>query len=362
SPEAWRKLATATDTICILMGMWRIEPITAAIIEGGRDPSTPAAVIHWGARPEQRVVTATLATIAERSRAAGLTNPAVILIGDVVRLRDELRWYDARPLFGKRILLGRAAPQARATAQAVRERAAEPLLVPLIEISDPPDPARLERAAGELGTYDWVLFTSSNGVERLFAVLARSGRDARAFGAARVGAIGPKTAEALAREGIKADLLADEFVGEALAQQVIAAGAGRVLLVRALSAREALPDALRDAGASVDVIAAYQTLPASTASADELRDLLGAGSVDVVLFTSSSTVNQACDALGDRASELLAGVTLASIGPITTRTALERGLRVDVTARTYTVEGLLDALEEHFAAGNPPPGSVASKP
>ncbi len=350
SPEAWRKLATATDTICILMGMWRIEPITQAIVDGGRDPNTPAAVIQWGARPQQRVVTATLGTIAAQSKLAGLTNPAVIVIGDVVRLRDELRWYDSRPLFGKRILVPRTPEQGEVTARALRERGAEPLLVPAIELADPPDRAPLVAAAGALGDYDWVLFTSSNGVERLFAVLDESARDARAFGAAKVAAIGPKTAESLSRRGLRADLVADEFVGEALARQVLAAGAKRVLLLRALRARDALPNALRAAGAAVDVVAAYQTVPAAAVRSGELRRLFEQRELDVALFTSSSTVTNVCEALGDEARELLAGVTVASIGPITSATAAELGVRVDVTARTYTVEGVLDALEEHFVA------------
>lgn len=350
SPEAWRKLATATDTICILMGMWRIEPITRAIIEGGRDPESPAAVIQWGARPAQRVVTATLATVAERARAEGLTNPAVIVVGDVVRLRELLRWYDTQPLFGKRVLLPRPVEQSRATAEAVRERGAEPVTAPAIAIDDPPDVAAFEAALGKLGAYDWVLFTSANGVERAFAGLTRGARDARAFGAARVGAIGPKTAEALRRHGIRADLVADEFVGEDLARAVLEQGARRVLLLRALKAREALPEALRAAGVDVDVVAAYQTVASPDAASGRLRALIERREVDVVLFTSSSTVEQLCGALGDAAAQLLAGVTVASIGPITSQTALERGLRVDVTARTYTVAGVLDALEEYYQA------------
>ncbi|HVJ18840.1 MAG TPA: uroporphyrinogen-III C-methyltransferase [Polyangiaceae bacterium] len=348
SPEAWRKLATATDTICILMGMWRLEPITRAIIEGGRDPETPAAVIQWGARPAQRVVTATLATLAERVRAEQLTNPAIIVVGDVVRLREELRWYDVRPLFGKRMLLPRALEQSRATAQAVRERGAEPVIAPAIAIDDPPDVARFEAALGALADYDWVLFTSANGVERAFAGLARLGRDARAFGKALIGAIGPKTAEALVHHGIKADLVANEYVGEELARAVIERGARRVLVLRALKAREALPDALRQAGSEVDVVAAYQTVPSPEAASGRLRALVEAGEVDVALFTSSSTVENLCDALGAGAADVLKKVTVASIGPITTKTALERGLRVDVTATTYTVAGVLDALEQHF--------------
>jgi uroporphyrinogen III methyltransferase/synthase len=350
SPEAWKKLATATDTICVLMGMRRIEEITGAIIEGGRAGTTPAAVIQWGARPEQRVLVSTLEHIAAETRAAGLTNPAVILIGDVVTLREEIRWFDTQPLFGKRLLLPRPQVQARGSAGAIRARGAEPVVFPVIEIVDPPDPERLARAARELGTYDWVLFTSANGVERLFSALDALELDARAFGGARIGVIGPKTAESLRQRGLRPDVVADEFVGEGLARAVLARGAGRrVLLARALEARDTLPELLRRAGAEVDVVPAYRTRAVDGERGRALAELIETGKVDVLLFTSSSTVDSVVSLLGERARELLTRVTLASIGPITSRTLSVHGLHAQVTAERYTVEGLLDALEHHFA-------------
>jgi uroporphyrinogen III methyltransferase/synthase len=350
SPESWKKLATATDTICVLMGMRRISEITQAIIAGGRAPSTPAAVIHWGARPEQRVVTAPLSDIAEVSRQAGLTNPAIILIGEVVTLRQKLGWYDSRPLSGKSIVIPRAAEQARDTAAAVRERGAAAVALPMIEITDPPDAARFARAVAELGSYDWVLLTSSNGVERLRLELERTRRDARAFGGAKVGAIGPKTAQALSRLGIVADVVAQEFVGEGLASAVLAQSQPRrVLLLRALVARDALPDALRAAGAEVDVVAAYQTR-SLTSSGAELAERIQSGHADAILFTSSSTVTATLEALGARGKELLSRITLGSIGPITTRSLESVGLQPGVQASVYTIDGLLDALEAHFSS------------
>lgn len=349
SPEAWKKLATATDTICVLMGMRRIEAIAQAVIDGGRSPDTPAAVIQWGARPEQHVVSATLGTIAAEARAAGAKNPAVIVIGDVVRLRDELRWYDSRPLFGKRILVPRPIAQAKATAGAIRERAAEPVVFPVIELCDPPDTAPLERAARELGSYDWVLFTSANGVDRFFAALSRQGRDARAFAQAKIGVIGPKTARSLERYGLSADLVAEEYIGEGLARAIRErGGARRVLIPRALVARDTLPAMLREEGAEVDVVPAYETRPIDAARAAELVRRFEQGDIDVAIFTSSSTVTSLFAILGDRAAELLGRVTVGSIGPVTSKTAEGLGLRVDVTATEYTVAGLLDALERHF--------------
>jgi uroporphyrinogen III methyltransferase/synthase len=335
SPGSWLKLSTATDTICILMGMRRIEEIMVAIIAGGRSPDTEAAVIQWAARPEQHVVTGTVATIATRARAENVANPAVIIVGDVVSLRERLRWFDNRPLFGRSLLVPRPAEQGRTTAAAIRARGANPVLLPAIEIRDPADMAPLAKAVAELGAYDWVLFTSANGVERFLSALKRAGRDARAFANAKIGVIGPKTAATLSTFGLTADTIADEFIGEGLARAVLARGTPkRVLLARALVARDTLPEMLRAAGAEVDVV--------------PLRGHFERAELDVALFTSSSTVGAVVAALGPSARELLASVTVASIGPITSRTLAEHGVAVDVVATTFTVDGLLDALEAHF--------------
>jgi uroporphyrinogen III methyltransferase/synthase len=352
SPASWRKLATATDTICVLMGMRRLEAILEAIVEGGRVPSTPVAVIQWGTRPSQRVVTGTLADVAPKARAAGLTNPAIVVVGEVVRLREELRWFDTGPLFGKRMLVPRPVEQAARTARAIRDRGAEPVIIPLIEIHPPPDRARLLAAARDAGSYDWVLFTSANGVERFFAALREIGLDARAFRAARIAVIGPRTADALERFGLRADLIAKEYVGEALARDLLQTGVPRrVLLARALVARDALPTLLREQGTHVDVVPAYETRPAPAA---ELLETFASGGVDIVLLTSSSTVSSLAAALGESAAERLSHVCVASIGPVTTETARQLGIRVDVAATTHTVAGLLDALEVHFGAKSLP--------
>ncbi|HEX7671314.1 MAG TPA: uroporphyrinogen-III C-methyltransferase, partial [Polyangiaceae bacterium] len=348
--DAWKRLATATDTICVLMGMRRVEEICTAIVAGGRDPSTPAAVVQWAARPEQRVLVSTLGELAAAVRREGYTNPAVIIVGEVVRLREKLRWYDTRPLFGKRILVPRPPGQAKDTAAAIRDRGAEPLLFPAIEICDPPDPEPLRRVLPGLGSYDWVLFTSANGVDRFFAALDRAGRDARALGASRVGVIGPGTKAALGRHGIRADAMATEFVGEGLARTILERGAKRVLILRALVARDALPELLRQSGVETVVVPVYETRRASQDKAIALRTLFREGSIDAVLFTSSSTVESVVGLLGEDAASLLSRVTVASIGPVTTETARSSGLTVGVEAMEYTVNGLLDALERHVLA------------
>ena len=349
SPESWLKLSTATDTICILMGMRRIEEIMAAIIAGGRNPNTGAAVIQWAARPEQHVVTGTVANIATRARAENVANPAVIVVGDVVSLRTQLRWFDSRPLFGKSLLVPRPAEQGRVTAAAIRARGANPLLLPAIEITEPEDPAPLAVALLSLRSFDWVLFTSANGVERFMGALKRHGLDARAFANAKIGVIGPKTAAALASFGLYADAIAEEFVGEGLARAVLSQGMPkRVLLARALVARDALPDLLSAAGAEVTVVPVYRTVTADAGAA--LRRHFEQAEIQIALFTSSSTVNAVVEALGPAAPKILARITVASIGPVTTQTLSEHGVKVDLTATRFTVDGLLDALESHFAS------------
>jgi uroporphyrinogen III methyltransferase/synthase len=355
----WSKLATATQTLCVIMGMKRLAEITTALMAHGRDPGTPAVVIQWGTWPRQRVLEGTVADIATRAAAEGIANPAVVVIGEVGRLRQRMRWFDQLPLFGKRILVTRPEHQAEDTARAIRQRGAEPVVVPAIEIVPPPDVEAFERHLDNLGLYDVVAFTSANGVERAMDALRAKRRDARAFGRAMVAAIGPGTESALLRRGVTADVVATEFRGEGLATSILAALAkrnqatGKVLLLRALVAREALPSLLRAAGLEVDVVPAYQTRPAPRATLEALASDLEAGKIDVVTFTSSSTVRELVLALGSRARDLLSKSIVAAIGPVTADTAREHGLTVYVAADEYTVAGLLDALERHFAGARP---------
>lgn len=359
SDGAWLHIATATDTLCILMGMRRLSQICDALIRGGRAPHTPAAVIMWGARPAQRVCRATLGDLPQAVRAAGLTNPAVIVVGDVVALRDQLNWFEQKPLFGRSMLVPRPAHQARDTAREIRERGGEAVVYPVIEIHPPPEPERLSQAASAVHEYDWVLFTSANGVDAFFAALNEQGLDARRLAQCRVGVIGPRTSKALEAYGIRADLMAPEFIGEGLAQAVQAAGGGRsVLLPRALQAREELPTLLREAGFHVDVVPAYQTNAIGSEKALGLRRLFEERQVDTVLFTSSSMVESTLRALssGELSSDepspdarrYFEQVTVASIGPITSATARRLGIRVDVEATVYTIPGLLDTLASHL--------------
>ncbi|WP_437570678.1 uroporphyrinogen-III C-methyltransferase [Sorangium sp. So ce542] len=366
----WSELASVRGTICVLMGMQALDAVVAGLMgPGRRDPATPAAAIQWGTRADQRVVSSRLDELPRRAREAGLQSPAVIVVGAVTGLRDALRWFDRKPLFGKRVLVTRPRHQARSTSRLIRLRGGEAVELATIEIHPPPDPARVTAAVRGLSGYHAVVFTSENGVSRFFEELDRLGLDARAFGSARLAAIGVGTAAALAARGVRADIVPKEFRGEELAEAILADPAlaerraarspVRVLLARALVAREVLPERLRAAGCEVDVVPVYETRPASSDRREQLLRALSAGEIDVVLLTSSSTVDSLCHLLGEGAAARLDRVLLASIGPITTATAEKWGLRVGVTAEVSTTAGLLDALDRYFAALQAAPASAA---
>lgn len=357
----FRELAGHRGTVCVLMGLRRLRAIAEALVtDAGRAADTPVAVISRGTRPDQRVVSGTLADIATKVSDSGLETPSVVVVGEVVTLRDRLRWFDAMPLFGKRVLVLRAEHQANEATALLTRRGASAIEYPLLSCAPPEDLDRVRRAAREVSTYDVVAFTSVNGVERFFAVVAELGFDARAFGNARIACVGDGTARALARHGLVADLVPSSFRGESLAECLLAdlearrqdVRGGRVLLPRALVAREILPETLRARGVEVDVVPVYRTLRAGSAKRGELLARLGEGAIDALLLTSSSTVEALCDLLGESSRELLRGIVVASIGGVTTATASKRGLEVDVTSDVSTVAGLIEALERHYGAGS----------
>lgn len=359
APFDFSELSSVRGTVCVLMGMRRIDEICAGLIrDARRDPATPTAAIQWGTRATQVVVEGRLDSIAQLTRAARVGSPAIIVVGQVASLRGTLRWFDARPLFGKRVLVTRPEGQAAATSDLLRRRGAVPVEFAMIALVPPPDTARVARAARELDRYDVVAFTSENGVAWLFRELDAQRLDARAFGTARIAAVGSATAAALRTRGLIADIVPAVFLGDALAKAIVgdaevssrlARGGARALVPRALAAREVLPERLRAAGFEVDIVPVYETRSASADRRDEIVGRLVSRTLDVVMFTSSSTVTNLCDLLGSRAAELLAGVLLASIGPVTTATAQERGLTVGVTAAESTTAGLVAAIEQHLA-------------
>ena len=323
----WDAVARVGGTIIVLMGVGRIAKICERLIAGGRDPDTPAAAVIWGTRAEQRTVRATLETLPDQD----LEPPATIVIGAVAGL--DLSWFETRPLFGKTVVVTRARAQSSSLLARLRELGADTVEIPAIRIDEPSDGgAALAAAVDRLDSYDWVIVTSPNGARRLLAAC----RDARAFGPAKVAAIGPGTAEALAEGNVAADLVPDRFVAEGLLE-VFPAGPGRVLIPRAAEARDVLPEGLRERGWDVDVVEAYRTVQGRPSD----DDLARATTADIVTFTSSSTVQNflaVCDTVPP---------TVACIGPITATTAREHGLDVDVEAEVHTIDGLLDALVAH---------------
>jgi uroporphyrinogen III methyltransferase/synthase len=353
SAHDWHKLATATQTLVIFMGVRKLESLMQLLMAHGRSPECPAAVIQSASLPSQHTVVATVATIAERARAEGIGMPALTVVGEALRLREQLRWYDTQPLFGKRVLVTRAEPQAAGLAQRLRDAGAEPVLAPAIAIVPPSDTAPLARAVAGAGGYDWIVFTSANAVAQFFRELGAQRADARRLGSARIAAIGSATADQLRAHGIAADVVPEQSRGEAVAEAIIAGhGASlegtRVLLPRAEVAREALPERLRAAGARVDVVTAYRTSPPGAEERARLRELIERDAVDALTLTSTSTLDNTLAAIGDDAPRLLQRLTIASIGPVTTEAAEQRGLRVAVTADESTAEGLVAALTRHF--------------
>jgi uroporphyrinogen III methyltransferase/synthase len=350
----WSKLANSTDTLVLVSDPANVVEIGRTLVFSGRSPEAPAAVVCDLSLPTQETRTGALENLGHLAKDLG-PGPLLIVVGTVAGKREALSWFDNRPLFGKRVLVMRALDQAPETAALLYARGADPIVVPTLEIVPPSDVGLVARTVVSMDRYDWVAFTSANGVERTWSALLRAGRDARAFGKARIAAIGPATAAALERHGLVPDVTAKEFKGEGLAaaMQVAMAGAiqgkGRFLILRAERARDVLPDALRAAGAVVDIVPVYATR-APEGIAETLRELLEKGAVDAAMFSSSSTVTHVCDALGESAARLLSRVRVASIGPVTSETARKRGLRVDVEAATYTLPALVDALETNFDA------------
>ena len=345
----WDKLSTGVDTLVFLMGVANLPHITEQLISHGRPADTPAALIRWGTKPEQRVLETTVGTAAEDVAKAGLKPPAVFIVGEVVKLRESLKWFDdaeSRPLFGKRILVTRARSQASKLTAALEQMGAQVIEAPAIELQAPADDyAALDRALGHLQDYKWLIFTSANGVEHFFKRLALGGEDTRALGYARIAAIGAATAAKLTEYGIRADVVPGEYRAEAVleALQGKLPPRAEILIPRAEEAREILPDTLRAQGHRVDVVPAYRTVQAEADGAS-LREQMEGGKIDLVTFTSSSTVTNLLKIIGDAGP--LRQVKTACIGPVTAETARKKGIEPDIVAEEYTINGLVKAIAE----------------
>jgi len=339
--------AGSGGTLVFFMGTRNLAAIASQLVAHGRPPETPIAVIHWGTRPRQQVVTGTLENISQR--AADLHPPTVIVVGDVVKLRDQLNWFERLPLFGKRIVITRARAQAGVLREALAELGAEVIEIPTIEIREPVSWEPLDGSIRRLEEFHYLLVTSANGVRSFLARLKACGRDVRDLKGLTIGAIGPATAAEFAKTGIRVDFIPAEYRAEGLLEAL--AGhelRGMSFLVpRAKVARDLVPRVLRERGARVEVVEAYETVTPEF-PAEELERLLSPPP-DVITFTSSSTATNFAKLFGDRPlNEVLRGTAVASIGPITSETLRKLGLEVTVETKESTIPGLVVAVKEYF--------------
>ncbi|RJR30027.1 MAG: uroporphyrinogen-III C-methyltransferase [Desulfobacteraceae bacterium] len=349
---AWDRISTGAGTLVFLMGMGNIDGIAENLIRNGRPADTPVAVIQKGTVAEQKTVTGTLKEIGAVAKEQGMKPPAIIVVGGVVALREQLAWFDRRPLFGKRIVVTRAREQASAFLAALSELGADCIEFPTIEVVPPQSYKGLDGAIEDLERYQWVIFTSVNGVKFFFERLLFLGKDSRSLKGIKVAAIGTKTGEAIRENGIIPDLVPDEFRAEAIVEafQKEDVEGLRILLPRAAQAREVLPKELDKMGASVHVVEAYRT---EKAHGDKtvVREMMESRQVQMVTFTSSSTVHnfiEAFDEEGERFFRWMEKVAVACIGPVTADTAQKRGLKVDLVAGEYTIEALTRSIVEYF--------------
>lgn len=347
----WPRLASGNGTVVFLMGMKNLPAIVDHLLREGKSSETPVALIRWGTRSSQRTVVGTLKDIVGKAEAAELEPPTVIVVGEVVRLREQLNWFETRPLFGKRILVTRARDQAPELSRLLAGYGAEPVECSTIRVVPPESWQELDDAVAELDRYQWLVFTSVNGVRPFMERLRRRGLDARALAGLTVCCIGPRTAAVLAEFGLRADLIPAEFQAEGLIEAMRAAGVARqrVLIPRAAVAREVLPEQLRAFGAEVRVVTAYRTvLP--RVDADRMKDLFRRQHIHAITFASSSTVRNFCSLFDSREEmqKLTGDVTVACIGPITARTAAQEGLAAHMTARENTIPALVEAIVQHF--------------
>lgn len=350
----WSKLATGAGTLVVYMGIKNLPIIVENLLEHGRDPKTPVAVVRWASTPEQRSVVGTLETITDVVAEAGIKAPALIIVGEVVSLRDTIDWFEKRPLFGKKIVVTRTRAQASELIHSLEELGADCLECPTIDIQKIEEPEELDNSLDRLDEFHWILFTSLNGVKYFFERLYEKGLDARDLKGPEVAVVGKATADLLHSYGINADLIPSVFTGEGLAQSLLDQGIeGRSILIpRAQQAREILPETLRGAGAQVTVAPVYVNTPPADGKED-MRAELAEGNIDMLTFTSSSTVTNFLTMLDAENQEellkLLDGVKIAAIGPITAKTVTDSGLSVDVMPEEHTIVSMIDAILESYA-------------
>jgi uroporphyrinogen III methyltransferase/synthase len=348
----WKQISTATETLIFLMGVAKIEYISKQLIKFGKSQDTPVALIRWGTTIKQQTLVGTLATIAKQVEETNFKPPAIILVGEVVTLREKLQWYEKKPLFGKKVLVTRSRSQSSALADAIDDLGGEAVEFPVIQIQEPTKPEKLkalDQALQSLSQFDRVIFTSVNGVEFFFHRLKVLNLDIRTMTKAVIAAVGPKTAEALSVKGLHVETLPQTYQAEGLLEKLFPQlkKGEKVLLPRADIARSYLPEKLTELGLEVTAVDVYETI-SSDEGADEIAAQLQNKEINLITFTSSSTVHNLVHILklqNLEPSRVLEEIDLACIGPVTAQTALDYGLTVKYTAEDATIEGLLSAIK-----------------
>ena len=351
----WQALA-GIGTLVFLMGVKNLGQITKELIGRGKAPDTPAALIRRGTTPQQETLVGTLENIVILAHANNFQAPAILVVGPVVDLRETLRWFDQKPLFGKGVVITRPEKQADDLAQLLAKEGANPISFPTIKIVKPPGWRQLDAALKKIDKYAWIIFTSANGVQFFFKRLLEKGKDIRDLKGIKICCIGPATAKQIQDRGIKVDLVPDEFIAEGILKSFAAMNlrGKKILIPRAAKARDILPEGLKKRGASVDVVTSYRTLN-SGRKKEELEELFTENKVDVITFTSSSTVTNFVKILGADYS-LPPHVQIACIGPVTAATAKKAGFKIDIQQEEYTMEGLVQSLIDHMKNKTPQSG------
>lgn len=333
-------------TLVFLMGVKNLPSIAEALMANGRRPETPAALIRWGSTPEQEAITGTLADIGGKAQSRNFLPPSILVVGEVVALRESLNWFEKKPLFGKGIVITRPEEQAEPLASLLQAQGARTILFPTIKIVPADDVTKLDHAVDDIEKYQWIAFTSGNGVRFFFdRLLVR--RDIRDLKGISICAIGPATAEQIAGRGIRVNVVPKEFISESVVKafEKFDMKGKRVLLPRAEKARDVIPEGLARMGAEVDVVTAYKTINSGRSRA-EIESFLDQGAVDVITFTSPSTVENFVAIMDG--SSLPTNVKVACIGPVTAQAAGKAGLRVDIRQKEYTMQGMVETLVDYF--------------
>jgi uroporphyrinogen III methyltransferase/synthase len=358
----WSKLATGVGTLVFLMAVKNVDLITQKLIENGRSPDTPVAVIRWGTRPDQRTIVGTLKDIGGIIKERDIKPPAVMVVGDVVKLRESLKWYEKKPMFGHRILVTREHIEGF---EPLEELGAEVIEFPTIEIVPPESYDELDESIDKIGTYDWLIFTSRNGVKYFLKRFFEKDRDIRELKGIKICAIGTKTAKEIKKYGIKTDLIPDEFRAEGLIEAFVKEGSKktalpqpplakggleggvlkgmRFLLPKAEVAREVFPERVRKLGGEIDTPVAYRTVKPESRG-KRLRRFLKEGKISIATFTSAATFNNFREIMGKDADELLKRGAIAVIGPVTAKAVENAGLKVDIMPKEATIEAIVEEI------------------